>query len=177
MTAKTTKTNFKLAGLPAELPLKTLCYLIGVNAQRVAQLAEAGIVRRTERGQYSIDSVPRFVEWQRKQSLLPAEFQDTKLELLKQKAELGALEVSRVRGEYVKAEAVRETWCRLCTVFRTRMLAIPAKVAPMLLNRSVAEIFAVLTREINEALEVLSSIDPKSVTRSEDEDEDEQETV
>jgi phage terminase Nu1 subunit (DNA packaging protein) len=62
------------------------------------------------------------------------------------------------RGEFISVVAVEKEWVRLLTNTRARILAIPSKMAPMLINRpEAAVIAAMLKAEVYTALTALAS--------------------
>jgi phage terminase Nu1 subunit (DNA packaging protein) len=64
------------------------------------------------------------------------------------------------RGEYLNANVVRNTWVKKLTMTRTRLLLIPSKVSPLLINRSEPGLIAeIIKREIYQALTALASGD------------------
>jgi phage terminase Nu1 subunit (DNA packaging protein) len=75
----------------------------------------------------------------------------------KVKADTAAL-AHRVRsGELVPAAEVAETWVALVSVMRTRLLAIPSRVAARWgMVQSTVEAAAMMREEVHEALSVLS---------------------
>jgi hypothetical protein len=73
-------------------------------------------------------------------------------------AELRELELRQRRGELIEAaDAVRE-WSSACAMVRTRLLALPDRVAASLAGKAEAEIREALTSEITAALTALSAV-------------------
>ena len=67
------------------------------------------------------------------------------------------LEVDTLKGELIPADEVLEEWSRKVMAFRSKMLALPVKTAPQLINIqdfSVAE--SILRRKVYNALTELS---------------------
>jgi hypothetical protein len=140
--------------LPAELSLSAICYLLGVNKQRVAQLAEAGIVERTARGRYSITSVPRFIDFQRKSGAGPKELLDVRIALLNERLQREQFERRLREGEVGNLREYDEMHMRERFIVRQNMLGLPAASAPKLLNKTTpAEVFTILDADVREILE------------------------
>ena len=76
----------KPIALPTDVSLQEVCWLLGVTKQRIDQLAAAGVVEKVARGRYSITSVPRFVETQRKGGTGPQTWQDVRTALAQEKS-------------------------------------------------------------------------------------------
>lgn len=79
------------------------------------------------------------------------------------KADIAEIELATLRGDRIPADEVRELLDRVASVVRTNILAIPSKVAPLLHGKlTEAEREQLLSREIDEVLEALSSLKLKN---------------
>ena len=79
----------------------------------------------------------------------------TRLTLARAKAE--ELKQRELDGELIPAEQIEEAWLMIASNTRTRILAIPRKLAPILApSRPPGEVEAILTAEVREALTELS---------------------
>src|SRR5436309_5047832 len=92
--------------LPVEVSLIDLMWLLGVNKQRISQLEADGIVERTERGRYSIASVPRFIAWQRKRGQGSQAWQEARTELARERARTARLDRLEREGRLVEFDLV-----------------------------------------------------------------------
>jgi hypothetical protein len=73
-------------------------------------------------------------------------------------SELREFELQQKRGDLIPAAQVAETWVGIVSVVRSRLLALPSKLAPRLrLRSSVPEIKDIIESEIHSALEGLAS--------------------
>ena len=81
------------------------------------------------------------------------------------KADATELELARRRGERVEADEVEWGLTEVSSVLRTRLLAVPAKVAPELVGRDAAGCCDVVEAALTEALEVLADLRVERVRR------------
>jgi phage terminase Nu1 subunit (DNA packaging protein) len=81
-----------------------------------------------------------------------------RLRLLKAQAENCERENAIGRGEYLQADVVQTLWTRQLTNAKRRLLALPSKVAPMLINRPEPGLIAeIIKKELYVALTALAS--------------------
>jgi hypothetical protein len=159
--------------LPPDLALAELRWMLGdLTRARISQLEKAGIVTRTERGRYSLDSVPRFLKLIKDAGSGPKELQDAKLELLVEKVLMARLERERMEGKFGDLDALDEKWKQAVSmtvsVTRAHLLAVPSKYAPrLIMKQTPAEVFVILNQGIREALENLVINGPEDAKRLE----------
>jgi phage terminase Nu1 subunit (DNA packaging protein) len=85
-------------------------------------------------------------------------YSKARTEWTQERARKARLEREQLEGTLLWRDEVLASWTSLYTVVRTRLLAIPSKVAPRLVGKtSAAEIAEVIRIEIYEALEELAS--------------------
>lgn len=70
-----------------------------------------------------------------------------------------ALQNQQMRGELLAVDDMAREWARVGNEVKTRMLAMPAKLAPMLVGGTRAEIRGKLEETIDDALRCISEID------------------
>lgn len=85
--------------------------------------------------------------------------QEQRARLDKARADLAEMDLEVRRGQLVRAEVVAKTWSDLVTVAKSRLLAVPSRVAPELVNRDMRACEQVVRDAIHEALEDLSRDD------------------
>ena len=152
--------------LPADVPLRDLCWLLACTKQRVDQLAAAGIIKKTTRGRYALTSVPRFIENQRKGGTGPKTWQDVRIALAQEK--LIAAQRQRYRDErlLIPTSPAIEAFRGVVRVLRDRMLGLPTRMAPRVHSaRSVPETQLVLEEAVREALETTSKMSDEDILR------------
>jgi hypothetical protein len=156
-----TEQRFKMKQrkFPPDLSTQELQYLLGdISRARLAQLEQAGVIKRTAHGRYATSSIPAFVKLQREAGAGPEALQDAKLDLLLQKVTMGKLDLEERQGKLVSIDEVREGWSAIVSMVRQRILALPSKLAPRLLGKHHAgEVESILRVGVYEALEDLSN--------------------
>lgn len=77
--------------------------------------------------------------------------------LVKVNRETKELKLAELRGELVRKDVVQKTMEKIVGAFKSRVLALPKRLAPLLVARSqVVEIEALLEKEVHDALRELS---------------------
>ena len=77
-------------------------------------------------------------------------------------AELSELELAKVRNQLVIVDDVVKAWVDTLSNLKSKMTSIPSKAAPIVASETeIGPVQEILTDFINEALEELSSYDPK----------------
>lgn len=163
---------------------KVMANIFGVTERRVRQMVEEEIIDRVGHGRYNLlDSVKKYIAFLRANNA--AEEQTTKLkESLeyekylheRAKREMAELELARLKGQMHYSVEVEKVMNRMLADFRSKLLALPSKVAPMLIAREdISFIQDLLQKEIYEALQELSEYDPSMFGHAiQDDDEDEE---
>lgn len=81
--------------------------------------------------------------------------------LAKEQADRTAMENAERRGKLIDSEKAAEWWASVITNARMRLLAIPTKVAPLVIgSKSLPEVRDVIEKAIHDALTELSAADP-----------------
>lgn len=155
---------------------KTVGNMLGISERHVRRLVNEGILTRVKNGQYDIvECGRRYIENIReKQQLTDKLYEKLKQELLaeqvlherakKRKAELV---VAEMEGSMHNAQDIERLWGWTVTSFKTRIRALPLKIAPQIQHiNDLAEINTILHREIDEALMELSGYDPDKFFRT-----------
>ena len=77
-------------------------------------------------------------------------------------AELSELDLAKVRNQLVIVEDVVKAWTDTLANLKSKITSIPSKAAPIIASETeIGIIQEILTDFLNEALEELSSYDPK----------------
>lgn len=144
--------------------------IFGVTERRVRQMAEEGILVRAAKGRYNlVESLKNYILSLKLavDSAGSIETPDGEINIEEEKAlhervkrHISELKYQTMKGELHKAENVRQVMTDMLTSFKTRMLNIPAKVAPVLEDRDAGYIKDRLTAEVTEALNELKDYDP-----------------
>lgn len=162
--------------------MKTICSttelaeVLGLTARRVQQLAKEGILQPEGRGKFRLDNaVQSYIKFLGHSPAATASGEkiDLKVErakLTKAKRELAEIELSTARAEVHHSEDVRRVMGGMLGAFRSRILAIPTKLAPRLVAQTdLAVIQDIVKKQLYEALSELSEYDPAAFRRKESE--------
>ncbi|MCI9388363.1 MAG: terminase small subunit [Lachnospiraceae bacterium] len=145
--------------------------IFGVKDRRVRQMAEEGILERVAKGRYNlVDSLKNYILALK----VAAEgsgiddpdsdinFEEEKALHERVKRHISELKLRTMKGELHKSQDVERVMSDMLAAFRTRILAIPSKTAPVLENRDANYIKDRLLAECTEALSELKDYDPKA---------------
>ena len=145
--------------------------IFSVTDRRIRQMAEEGIIVRAAKGRYKlVESLKNYTLALK----LAAEGANTddpdgEINIEEEKAlhervkrHISELKLQIMKGELHKAEDVEIVMMDMLVAFKTKIMGIPSKVAPILENRDAAFIKDRLTKEVIEALNELKDYDPKA---------------
>ena len=145
--------------------------MFGVTDRRIRQMAEEGIVVRAAKGRYKlVESIKNYLLTLKLAAEgVGVELADGEINFDEEKAlhervkrHISELKLQVMKGELHKAEDVQIVMMDMLVAFKTKMMSIPSKTAPILENREVAFIKERLTKEVIEALNELKDYDPKT---------------
>jgi hypothetical protein len=144
-------------GLPAEISLADLCWLLGLTRTRIPQLVDEGVIERTGYGRYKIESVPRVIAAMRKSGAGPKNYNDVRTAIANEK--LRALQRTREREEglVLPKDAYRIAIGSQNRSIRNKMLALGTRIAPQVFAaKSVPAVQQIIDSYIREALEAIA---------------------
>lgn len=137
-----------------------LARLLALTSQRVNQLAAAGVLRKTGRGQYLLGPAVRaYVAFRSTEPSGAGAVNDYRTErtrLVRFQADLAQLEIQKERGELVPVADIVDGVGAAFTAARTRWLAVPTKYAARVTPDDPARAFKVLTAAVREVLAEIS---------------------
>jgi phage terminase Nu1 subunit (DNA packaging protein) len=140
---------------------------LNLTRQRVAQLVKEGLPRE-KRGEYDpVKCMLWYIRYLQAQvsrlspnvDALGGELDSERKErigLLRAERELKELELARERGEFIALNDVEKLYTDLVVMTKTRILAVPSRVAPELVGEPRTVIEARLERALKDALRVLA---------------------
>lgn len=149
-------------------PLAVVAKVLNLSERRVQQLVKEGVLPKTIRGKYDlIVCVQSYIKYLQQRAFgNGAAPQDTHLErarLLKAQADKTELEVETMRGNLIPVEQVEVDWLTMVMSCRSRLLAIPTKIAFQIISlKEPEEVERFLKRNIYEALTELATEDDTS---------------
>lgn len=142
-----------------------------MTERQIRYRAEEGVIVRAAKGRYKlVDSIKNYILMLKlEKEGIGTEFADGEINLEEEKGlhervkrHISELKLQTMKGELHKAEDVETVMMDMLAAFKTRVLGIPSKVAPVLENRDAVYIKDRLTTEVTEALNELKDYDPKA---------------
>ena len=144
--------------------------LLGFTRQRINQLAKEGILEKQAAGRYPLmKNVQRYIEYLRtgvkdkgdEDDEAQAKYWEEKALHEKAKREMAEIKLAKLKNQMHDASDVELVMTNMLVTFRTRILAIPDKVAPKVIGlKNLSEISDAINNELLEALTELSEYDP-----------------
>jgi phage terminase Nu1 subunit (DNA packaging protein) len=150
---------------------KTLEALFGVADRTIRHLADEGIIKRDSHGKYLL--------WISAKSYITAlkvmnagknnaRTEDSEYDLESEKAQhehikrqITDIKLQLIKGQVHKAEDVERVMSNMFARFKSKMTALPTKLAPKLEGKPRTEIQKILKKEIDAALTELSDYNPR----------------
>jgi phage terminase Nu1 subunit (DNA packaging protein) len=164
----------------ATQPIAVIAKLLDLSERRIQQLSREGVIPKATRGQYDlVGSVRGYVRYLREQAVsAQAGAPDYALErarYIRARADLAEMEANRRRGALIAADDIEVAWIKVLALLRTRVLALPDRIAPQVhALASLAETRNLLGKSLREALEDLanSNVQPETASESSADPED-----
>ena len=151
------------------VPSKTLEALFGVKDRTIRDLADKGIVARDSHGKYLFwNSAKGYITalkianaGKAHQKSVDGEeildWEEEKAQHEKIKRQITEIKLQLIKGQVHKAEDIEAVMTDMFTKFRSKMTALPSKLAKKLEGKQRAEIQRILKEEIDNALVELSN--------------------
>lgn len=149
----------------ATQPIGVIAKLLDLSERRVQQLSREGVIPKANRGQYElIGSVRGYVQYLRDQATKAQagapDYAAERARFIRARADLAEMEAEEKRGAVIPAEDVEAAWISVLALLRTRLLALPDRLAPAVhAETSAAGVRDVIRGAIREALEELAETD------------------
>jgi phage terminase Nu1 subunit (DNA packaging protein) len=151
---------------------KDLAELFGYSAKRIEQLADEGIVVKRSRGKYALwESIKGLVlhrdtkkknQWDGDEG---GSYEEHRARLTAAKADVAEISAAIAKGQAHDAGAVEAVWTDMLMNARSKLLALPTRLAPKLRKANdLAVVKDILETAITEALNELAAYDPARVT-------------
>ncbi len=137
---------------------------LDMTERNVRSLRDKGVIREYRPGLYDLGEVTvQYINFLRKNNPEAEEKVDYNTErakLIRAKRESQELELQLRKNELHSTEDIEQTITDMLIRFKTRLLALPAKQAPLLAKKTdQAEIFKLIKAGVDEALEELADYD------------------
>ena len=153
-----------LAGLRAR-DGAAVARLLDLSERRVQQLSREGVIPKAERGQYDlIGSVRGYVRYLRDQALKAQagapDYAAERARFIRARADLAEMEAEEKRHSLIAAEQIEAAWIAVLALLRTRLLALPDRLAPQAFEQStVGDTRNLIRAAIREVLDDLAQPD------------------
>lgn len=150
---------------------KVVADILDVTTRRIGQLCEEGILSKVKNGSFQlVPTIRNYIRFLKTKNDVASatgdveeEFNKEHMLLEKAKREKAELEVSLMKGTVHASEDVEREMIKMLSAFRSRVLAIPSKVAPRAgATDDITAIEEMLRDEVYNALKELSDYDPKT---------------
>jgi phage terminase Nu1 subunit (DNA packaging protein) len=161
--------------------------LLNVTSRRIRQYAEEGVIEKAARGRYALyPSVQKYIAFLKTKNDIDELEEDEELNYDKEKAihemikrKIAEINLAKIQGQVHESEDVKHVMENMLANFRTKLMTMPSKLAPILIARdNIPVIQSLIDKEVIEALEELSEYSPEMFLSDEyisldDEDEEE----
>lgn len=180
LSARESKLAYEMAGEKAGATEKAvataeeLADLFDLTKVRIHQLAKEGVVVKVERGAFDLlESVRGYVKFFKARKLNQYDtggddaeaYGAHRARLTGAKADIAEIEAEAMKGRFHEAGAVEAVWTDMLMNARSKLLAIPSRLAPKLRKETKLPVVKdILEAAIVEALAELSNYDPDRIT-------------
>ena len=141
--------------------IRKLQEITGKTRDQLLLLAKKEIVIRISRNKYDLnETIQNLLELSAEREREINNISEAKKRYEAARAQREELKLRHERGELIESEVAMESWGKVIMSFRARILAIPRKVAPLLIGcKNISESEDILKRVTNEALRELANPD------------------
>ena len=149
----------------ATQPIGVIARLLDLSERRVQQLSREGVIPKAERGQYDlVGSVRGYVRYLRDQALKAQagapDYAAERARFIRARADLAEMEAEEKRRALIAAEEIEGAWIAVLALLRTRLLALPDRLAPRAFEQStVGDTRTLIRAAIREVLDDLAQPD------------------
>ena len=146
----------------ASQPIGVIAKLLDLSERRVQQLSREGVIPKATRGQYElIGSVRGYVRYLRDQAVKAQagapDYAAERARFIRARADLAEMEAEEKRGSVIAAEQIEAAWISVLALLRTRLLALPDRLAPQAFDQStVGDTRNLIRAAIREVLDDLA---------------------
>ena len=159
-----------------------LAKLLGITDRHLRNLANEGIIKKTEKGKYLFfESVQGYIEYIESKNDADVDLKDEKIreeiKKIKKDTELKALKISELKNQLHPAGVIEEVMTSMLVNIKGKLLSLPNKLAPTVIAcDNLGEIQDIILTGISDTLTELSEYSPEMFKSKNyiDEDEDEE---
>ena len=149
----------------ATQPIGVIARLLDLSERRIQQLSREGVIPKAERGQYDlIGSVRGYVRYLRDQALRAQagapDYAAERARFIRARADLAEMEAEEKRRSLIAADEIEAAWIAVLALLRTRLLALPDRLAPQAFDQpTVGDTRNLIRTAIREVLDDLAEPD------------------
>ena len=140
----------------ATYSVEIIARLLDLTTRRVQQLSNEGVIPKAERGRYElIPAVRGYIAYLKERSLNPGviSFDEVRARKIAAEAEMAEIELREKKGQLIPASEVVDSWAEIVGACRSKLLAVPAKIAPVVaVEDNPAVCKQIVEEQIGEAL-------------------------
>ena len=149
---------------PNAYPLDTIAKLLDLTPRRVQQLAAEGAIPKAERGKYDlVGAVRGYIKHLRAMAQAgdsgAEDYSAQRARLTRARADMAEMEREQLRKELIPADDIEGAWLAVTGIMRSRLLAIPAKLAPrMIAIKDANAAREIIEAQVHDALKELAGV-------------------
>ena len=149
----------------ATQPISVISRLLDLSERRVQQLSREGVIPKAERGQYDlIGSVRGYVRYLRDQAVKAQagapDYAAERARFIRARANLAEMEAEENSHSLIAADQIEAAWIAVLALLRTRLLALPDRLAPQAFDQpTVGDTRTLIRTAIREVLDDLAQPD------------------
>ena len=154
-----------------EVNQKTVASALGITARQVRNLRDEGMfsfIRGTKKYDLT-ECVKEYIEFKVKAETgrgASIDIEKERAQHERAKKEITQLKLRKLRKEIHEASDVREMLTGMLVNFRSRLLSVPSRIAPLILNESdINVIIRRLEKEMLDTLDELAEYDPDKINK------------
>jgi phage terminase Nu1 subunit (DNA packaging protein) len=146
-------------------PIGVIARLLDLSERRIQQLSREGVIPKAERGQYDlIGSVRGYVRYLRDQALRAQagapDYAAERARFIRARADLAEMEAEEKRRSLIAVDEIEGAWIAVLALLRTRLLALPDRLAPQAFDQpTVGDTRNLIRTAIREVLDDLAEPD------------------
>lgn len=148
---------------------KQLAEIIGITDRQVRRLEEQEIIQKNGHGEYDLTSCLDAYYQYKYRPPTNADYDKEHALLEKVKREKAEIELQKIKNEVHDAADVEFALTNMVVTFKTRILGLPYRLAPLILGKTnLEEVIEILIKAIKGELNELSDYSPTMFTEGED---------
>lgn len=156
--------------LPEEVGVESLAAVLGITAHRVRQLVEEGAVKKTGHGRYRLgESVRGYLAFKLRaqadeleRSTAGEDFEIHRARLYKARADAAEIDLALRMGEVIHGDIAEELFTDCIRKMRSKVLAMPTRLAPQLEGVcDIKAIYSLLREACHDTLTEVADYDPQ----------------